>query len=60
MTEKLFMLHSPFEKSLTLDWIRENTSIIHYCGRNKPWKENYTGYLDVFYKETVDEINKSK
>ncbi len=60
MTEKLFMHHSPFEKSLTLDWIRENTSIIHYCGRNKPWKENYTGYLDVFYKETVDEINKSK
>ncbi len=25
--------------------------IIHYCGRNKPWKENYVGQLDVFYKE---------
>ena len=59
MTEKLFMLHSPFEKSLTIDWIRENTSIIHYCGRNKPWKENYSGYLDIFYHETVDEMKKA-
>ena len=23
------------------------------CGRNKPWKENYKGVLDVFYKETA-------
>lgn len=56
MTEKLFLLHSPFEKSLNIDWIRENTSIIHYCGRNKPWKDNYKGYLDVFYREIVDEM----
>ncbi|MDD6200619.1 MAG: glycosyltransferase family 8 protein [Firmicutes bacterium] len=53
MTERLFMRHAPFEKRLTLAWIRRNCVIIHYCGRNKPWKENYIGQLDVFYRETV-------
>ena len=53
MTERLFKLHGPFEKELTLDWIRKHSVIIHYCGRNKPWKKNYTGQLDVFYIETV-------
>lgn len=58
MTEKLFLLHAPFERELTLDWIRKNSVIIHYCGRNKPWKENYKGYLDVFYKEASSNVNK--
>ena len=53
MTERLYQLHAPFEKSLNLEWIRKNAIIIHYCGRNKPWKENYHGQLDVFYKEAV-------
>ncbi len=53
MTERLYQLHAPFEKDMTLDWVRKNAVIIHYCGRNKPWKENYKGVLDVFYKETA-------
>lgn len=53
MTERLYMQHAPFEKSLNLDWIRKHSVIIHYCGRNKPWKSRYHGELDVFYKETV-------
>ncbi len=60
MTELLFMLHSPYEKSLNMDWIREHSVIIHYCGRNKPWKPNYLGYLDVFYKETLSRMNADK
>lgn len=36
---------------LNLDWIRENSRIIHYCGKNKPWKANYIGKLDVFYRQ---------
>ncbi|HBV87150.1 MAG TPA: glycosyltransferase family 8 protein [Desulfosporosinus sp.] len=35
---------------IDLDWIRRHTVIIHYCGKNKPWKENYKGILGVFYK----------
>jgi lipopolysaccharide biosynthesis glycosyltransferase len=46
-----------FEKTLTLDWVRKHSVIIHYCGRNKPWKENYIGVLNVFYNETVLQMN---
>lgn len=46
----------PTREPIDLDWIRKNTSIIHYFGKSKPWKENYVGILDVFY----DEIVKSK
>ena len=53
MTERLYLMHSPFEKSFDLDWVRKHSIIIHYCGRNKPWKENYIGDLDVFYKEAA-------
>lgn len=56
MTERLYQMHAPFEKSLDLNWVRENSVIIHYCGRNKPWKENYIGQLDVFYKEAREAL----
>lgn len=36
-----------------LDWVRENTVVIHYCGINRPWKPHYIGQLGVFYEETV-------
>ena len=36
-----------------LDWVRENTVVIHYCGKNRPWKPYYIGQLGVFYEETV-------
>lgn len=58
MTERLYQMHAPFEKGLDLDWVRKNSVIIHYCGRNKPWKENYVGQLDVFYKEAVKQQGK--
>ena len=53
MTERLYARHAPFEKELNLDWVRENAVIIHYCGRNKPWKDNYIGQLGIFYHETL-------
>lgn len=53
MTERLYRKHAPFERDLDIDWVRKNSIIIHYCGRNKPWKENYFGKLNVFYQETV-------
>lgn len=44
-------LHIP---KLDLDWVRKNTSIIHYYGRNKPWGEQpYLGILDTFYYEAT-------
>ena len=58
MTEVLYKQHAPFERSLNVEWIRNHSVIIHYCGRNKPWKNNYFGELDVFYKETVSRMKR--
>lgn len=43
----------PRHEKVDLDWVRKNTSVIHYCGKNKPWKDNYLGVLDVFYNELI-------
>ena len=53
MTEKLFALRVKSDAWHNLDWVRENSAIIHYCGRNKPWKPGYLGKLNVFYDETL-------
>jgi lipopolysaccharide biosynthesis glycosyltransferase len=39
------------KKKITMDWIKENTIIIHYYGKNKPWKKHYKGILNCFYEE---------
>ena len=38
---------------LTLDWVRQNTVVVHYLGKPKPWQKNYIGPLGVFYKEEL-------
>jgi len=43
---------------IDLPWVRENTTIIHYCGRNKPWKDGYVGDLGVFYGELAPKRSK--
>lgn len=47
-------------QKIDLEWIRENAVIIHYYGKQKPWKKPYLGILDVFYqelkKETMEDI----
>lgn len=44
----------PRNEKLDLDWVRENGVVIHYCGKNKPWKPGYNGILDVFYTEACN------
>ncbi len=34
---------------IDLDWVEKNCFIIHYFGRNKPWKKNYKGILKEYY-----------
>lgn len=53
MTERLLALHPQSDVRIGVKWVRKNSTVIHYCGRNKPWKSNYVGQLGVFYKETV-------
>lgn len=56
---KFYNLNNPKNK-ITLKWIRKNTVIIHYYGRNKPWNKDYIGTLDCFYKKTLKMIRKNK
>ena len=53
MTERLYMLHRQSGGRMDLDYVRRTAAVIHYCGRNKPWRQNYIGRLDVFYRKTV-------
>lgn len=34
-----------------LDWVRGNTVILHFCGKNRPWNQGYVGKLGVFFRE---------
>lgn len=45
----------PRNKFIDEEWVRKNTSIVHYFGPNKPWKKKYVGILDVFYDEIENE-----
>lgn len=53
MTERLFAFRFQNGGRTSLKEVSKNAVIIHYCGRNKPWKSNYVGRLNVFYDETV-------
>ena len=50
-------------KNLDFEYVKENTAIIHYCGRNKPWRESYHGVLGEFfnyYRAKAEEYFSSK
>ena len=51
---------NPLNEARDLNWVRENTVIIHYFGKNKPWRDHYRGILDVFYLETVQQFQRNK
>ena len=55
---RLKNLHLPPAEKLTLDWVRSNTAIVHYYGRNKPWKEHYRGSLGIFYHEWEQQLDR--
>lgn len=42
---------NPANSARDLEWVRKNSVIIHYFGKNKPWNRHYNGILDVFYRE---------
>lgn len=58
MTERLFALRINSDAWLNLEWVRKNSAIIHYCGRNKPWKPNYRGKLNLFYDHVLRDMGK--
>lgn len=57
MTERIYEFRMATEVWHNLDWVKAHTVIVHYCGRNKPWKDNYIGALDIFYEDAEAYLN---
>lgn len=48
--DKEINLHNLYNKNkIDINWVKNNSVIIHYYGRNKPWNRDYKGILDYFY-----------
>lgn len=45
---KIHNYYHPKDK-INLEWVSNNTKIIHYYGKNKPWKDSYQGILSPYY-----------
>ena len=56
MTERLLVFGNA-NGEVTPHWVAENSAVIHYCGRNKPWKPHYTGKLGIFYEQAEQAAN---
>lgn len=41
-----------------LDWVIQNTVILHFCGRDKPWKPEYRGRYSGLYKHYAYKASK--
>lgn len=56
LSDRLLSYHNanPRNQPLDLQWVRNNVVIIHYYGKNKPWKSGYSGVLDVFFHEIAE------
>jgi len=48
MTERL-LAAGELSREKDIRWVVGNTAVVHYIGRNKPWKKNYVGKKAVFY-----------
>ena len=44
---------NPRHEKRDVDWVRKNSVVIHYLGKNKPWLPGYSGVLGGFYHEIV-------
>lgn len=53
LSDRMLLVYNsePRHTKINLDWVRENTVVIHYYGKQKPWQDTYHGKLDVFYRE---------
>lgn len=60
LDEKYFNWHQmrPWRHNKeNIRWVKQNTVIIHFCGRNKPWNDNYLGVFDeLFYFPYAKEL----
>ncbi len=55
MTERL-LFRGGIGNNIDCDWVEKNSVIIHYLGRNKPWKERYIGKMRKYYTDIAEKI----
>lgn len=36
-----------------MDWVMQNTVILHFCGRQKPWKSTHSSRFSALYKHYI-------
>ena len=51
-----FSLQKPLEADL--DWVMAHTAVLHFCGREKPWKKNYRRRFRVLYRHYMNLADK--
>ena len=58
LSDRAIRLHNLRSKNeeININWVKENTNIIHFYGTNKPWNEDYKGELGEFYYKIVEEL----
>ena len=40
-----------------LNWVIENSVVLHFCGKDKPWYDNYSGRYGSVYKHYYHKAN---
>jgi len=54
--DKIYNATEKMVKRYSEEWLLKNSKIIHYCGRNKPWNNNYQGVLNKVYHKYASDI----
>lgn len=37
-----------------INWVMQNTAVLHFCGKNKPWHEEYKNPFGVLYRHYMN------
>jgi len=53
-------LHALSLGKISVETIPQSTCIVHYCGKHKPWHEDYRGECGVFYQRTQEKVFREK
>ena len=53
-------LHALSLGKISVETIPQSTCIVHYCGKHKPWHEDYRGECGVFYQTAHEKAFREK
>ncbi len=58
LSDRQLSLVNAFKKEkLDGEWVEKNNKIVHYIGKNKPWKKRYKGILGEYYLSAAAELD---